>query len=59
MSFSLQAFAGHFLCINPKPQPIESSAFLSILSLLVGQAEPEDFVIYLMVTAEVGLPDAV
>jgi len=36
---------------------IESSTFLQIPQL--GQAAPEDFVTYLMVTAEVGMPDAV
>jgi len=36
---------------------IKSSTFQSIPKL--GQAAPEDLVAYLMVTAEVGLPDAV
>jgi len=35
---------------------IESLAFLPIPQL--GQAAPKDLVTYLMVTAEVGLPDA-
>jgi len=35
----------------------ESSAFLPIPQL--GPAAPEDFVTYIMATAEVGLPDAV
>jgi len=56
---SFRHLQGDFLCvkrINPKTN-IDSSEFLPIHQL--GQAIPENFVTYLMVTAEVGLPDAV
>jgi len=52
----LHAFAWGFLKCDAQTT-IESSTFLSISQL--GQAAPEDLVLYLMVTAEVGLPDAV
>jgi len=59
LRFPDEAFARAFpMCYREQSQTtIESSAFLSIPQL--GQAAPEDFVTYLMVTAEVGLPDAV
>jgi len=52
----LQAFAAVFPMCKSQTT-IESSTILSIPQL--GQAAPEDFVTYLMVTAELGLPDAV
>jgi len=56
----LQAICrGHFSCINGKQSQttIKSSTFLPIPQL--GQAAPVDKVTYQIVTAEVGLPDAI
>jgi len=55
----LHPFAGAFpTCQREQSQAtIESLAFLPTPQL--GQAAPADFVTYLMVTAEEGLPDAV
>jgi len=55
-SDELQAFAGAFPMWKSQTTT-EPSTFVSIPQL--GQAAPEDLVTYLMVTAEVGLPDAV
>jgi len=49
---SFRHLQGHFIHTT-----IESSEFLPIPQL--GPAAPEGFVTYQMVTAEVGLPDAV
>jgi len=58
----LQAFCGGIYDVfkagnNPKP-PSSHWHFYELIPQL-GQAAPEDFVTYLIVTAEVGLPDAV
>jgi len=49
---SFRYLQGHFFQTT-----IDSSVFLAIPQLV--PAAPEDFVSYLMVTADVGLPDAV
>jgi len=49
---SFRHLQGHLLYVNPKPP-----TFLSIHQLF--QAAAADLVTYLMMTAEVGLPDAV
>jgi len=53
----LQAFAGAFPLFYSQTT-IESSKFLLVGLPQLGQAAPADLVSYLMVTAEVGLPDA-
>jgi len=55
----LQAIAWDFLCVkwNNHKATTESSTFLPIPQL--GHNAPEDKVTYVMMTAEVGLPDAV